>query len=232
MQRKVTTPKPSSAKPTGADELRVPIPPALGRLFKLPTADVLTQLLGLRENEKEWLGGLLSGLGIDVGVAVPDWAKNASRNFFELIGFNLEPQCEADLPGNLGLIVGMASRQPPDMPQEHASIVNSMSEFLLNIAATHATEQEAIRFNNARPEAEQTVELLKQPHRRMKAFLYIAVGWQTVASFESAGELHRWLGKLGAVEEFGDPASTRNICREIGLRIRDGKPGRPRRTKK
>lgn len=226
---KLKTTKPS-AKPTEPSKLQVAVPPTLDKLAQLPISETVNHLLGPPKQGMAARAGFFSGLGIDLGLPLPHWVKEASRRGWKSCGFDFDFQSEEGLPAVLGTMAGLATCSPPDCPPEHASLASDIGGFLVDVAAKHGSKEEAAEFFTARAGAGAILRRLENIPQRAKVFLCIAAGWQTVEKFESAGELHLWLWKQKVILPQTSDAETRKVCRMIGLRLRE-KAGRPEKQK-
>ena len=235
MKKPASNQKPTPAPAMPAAELKVPVPSILKRLARLTPAEAMAQalsdLLGPPKNGMEGRAGLMSGLGLDIGLPVPVWAKEASRRFWSCCGLEFNAVNESGLTSaQLGLLAGLGEQPPQDLPTKLAKDSSDMVVFLKDVANKHGSPKEASEFFAARAHSGKTVEKMAQLPQRAKVFLCIAVAWKDVQGFQSAGELHRWLLDNKAILPQTDSADTRKVCREIGLDLRE-KAGRPPRKK-
>jgi len=178
----------------------------------------------------ESVAGMLSGIPvIDFGVQVPEWVKEASRRSLDLIGINFDEIKNGKMSA-LGKVVGMMETLPiNEAPQE---LKNSTAILAVSARADAAklSAKDAVNFFSGVESMDRTLQKLQQPPQRTKVFVLISAAWREIEKFESAGQLHKWLLKMGVIVPQTDAAETRKICRIIGLKFR-GNAGRPSKQK-
>lgn len=172
--------------------------------------------------------------GIELGAEVPHWARNAAQKFWETIGLKFSPGTEPLSPSVLGKLTGLIEANPTfkDERLNSERLQKFASEFknMAKTEAANATPEVSKQFFDGRASHESIRDKVKGLAQRTKVFLVIAVAWQVVQTFKSAGELHRWLMKEKVVTSETDAAETRTICRLIELKFRE-KSGRPAKAK-
>lgn len=177
----------------------------------------------------EATSGFLSGFGLDLGVPVPEWAKAASRKFWDGVGFDFLTTFQGQA-SQMGKLVGLVEIAPKNI---HSSEAKQAANALVQHEKTEAVNSppdKHFEFAKGRKEAAKIVEKVQGMSQRAKIFAVIACAWREVEKLESAGQLHNWLLKNGVINPLTDPAETRKVCRLIGLKFRD-KAGRSPKQK-
>lgn len=211
------------------------LPPGLEHLQRLKPRAWLARLIKVPEtiDAQEAMAGFLSGIGLDLGVQVPEWARQASRLFMASVGFAMPSPLADAKPGEIGRLFGIweqVAQSPTDaIPDAAASQMAPLME-VMRAEAAKASPAISKQFFDGRAAAPSLEERLTNLPQRAKVYLAVSALWRTVAGLNSAGELHRWLLEKEFILPATDPADTRSVCRSIGLRF-SGRPGRPSRRK-
>lgn len=180
----------------------------------------------MSEVELERRAGFLSGLGVDLGVVVPDWAREASKRFFAGMGIELATEQN---PKEFGKMLGLMERAKAENYSAQFPWLDSLIEWLRAEGAKAEPEQ-AKAFFAGRAAALAIVSRVEQPNVRAKVFASIAARWRDISRLKSTGELHRWLIEKKIILPATDAAETRKVCRVIGLHFRK-KAGKPPKRK-
>jgi hypothetical protein len=233
--KKVTMPMPNPA-PSQAEGF----PPGAEYISKLLTSTPREMTLAFCPNLQtappevinqaiESLAGYFSSVPLfNFGVQVPEWVKAASRNCQEFFRMDLDKGKNGNLL-ELGKAVGMMEvKQLKGMPTDLKNAATDFAAFLRADTAKLPAKG-AKQFFTGIESTEKIIGKNQIPQRK-KVFCLISVAWREVEKFESAGQLHNWLVKIGTIDPITDPAETRKVCRLIGLKFRD-KAGRPPKKK-
>lgn len=209
--------------------------PAQAILAMLPKAK------GIPEAEAA-IAGWFSGIpGMDFGIAIPEWARKASAEFLKATGLPLHKPLNDWTPEEWGKMVGCLEIRPQeharDEPSQFQRAAGSLSKFVKSAANDDAPEV-ARDFHTGRGKAAKVADKVSNLSKRTQIFLFIACGWQTVATFKGQVELWQWLtkehepGKAPMVSEwdYSDPMrEMREVCQRIGLKFKK-RPGKPPRS--
>ncbi|MEK7781410.1 MAG: hypothetical protein AAB370_07910 [Verrucomicrobiota bacterium] len=173
--------------------------------------------------------------GFDFGFQVPEWAKEAARNALGILKIEPLDMNGAFASAAVGQMVGFVESAPPPKDKRLASDkLKRVQEHFCQTAKTEAANANAAvskKFFDARAKGPNVIQRLGSIPQRGKAFFFIAITWQKIATFESGGELHRWLIKNKAIRPGTDAAETRAMCRLIGYPLKKT-PGRPTEIEK
>lgn len=179
------------------------------------------------------LAGLLAGIGVDFGEPLPEWAKQASKRFWNAtdLSFVGKPSPEAT-PEDFGKLIGCCETMLKDgagaiIPPQFSRAFEALCQHAKS-AINDDPPEVARDFHNGRTKARKIADKANDMNVRTQIFLFIACCWQTVEKFSGQVELWNWLVKKDAagksmVDEFAyaDPyRELRTICKLIGLRFR------------
>ncbi len=176
--------------------------------------------------------GMISGLGaeIDIGIAVPEWAKAASRKFWETVGMDFLGRLQNCEPEDMGKILEFIQLTPvTDSPTKVQKGIDNLAKFIKDEAKDLPAEKN-LEFAKGRVRAKKMLNSVTAMSQRTQCYLMISLMWEKFQNFESAGKLHIWFLENKILPQITDPAETRYICRSIGLRLRE-KAGRPNKNK-
>lgn len=174
----------------------------------------------------EAAAGLLSGFGLDLGVPVPEWAKAASRKFWEGNGFDFLTafQGQASQMGKLVRLVEIAPKNG------HSSKAKQAAQALVQREKTEAVNsppEKHFEFAKGRKEAAKILEKVQGMSQRTKIFEIIAACWREVEKFNSTEELYNWLMSLKnpdgeyIIARSTDSREIRKICERIGRKFQN-----------
>ena len=185
------------------------------------------------------LAGFLIGLGLNLEVPVPEWAKAASEQFWKyFVGTNFDPLNSPQHAGILfGLAEGMATSPPLQEPNSYVIWLKNALAFFIDAGSKEAQKfppQEAAKFFIGRAKSAAVVERMKNPDylkmiKRAPIYLSVAVCWKRFESFTSQAEAERWLRAEKVISENVDEREVRATFTVIGLKYRG--PGRPKNVK-
>jgi hypothetical protein len=183
----------------------------------------------LKTGDEKALGvyaALFSGVGIDVGIKIPLWAKAASQMFWQAISLDFLARLPDGQPSDVGKFCELVQLAPQkDNPSRLDQTVQTLVQLIKSEAANLPADKN-LEFAKGRMNAGKVIERMKGLPQRSKIYAVIAVAWCEVEKFESAAQLHNWLLKQGVIVSSTDAAETRKVCRIIGLQLR-AKAGRP-----
>ena len=227
-------PTPAQAPEAGQNDV---IPPGLEYFTQLKNKTHTQQLAtvlpkfadALARGDIEYIEGTASvfyGLGIDLGVTMPEWVKAASRKFWEGMGFEFVSIFKGDA-SQIGKLVGLIDHVPRnENPSESDQAFQTLAQ-LAKIEAANLPANEHLEFAKGRVEAPKIIEKWSQPNQRTIIYGIIAAGRREVEKFESTEDLYLWLmtlRNLDAAAEYTLARKTksreiRKICNRIGLKF-------------
>jgi hypothetical protein len=183
----------------------------------------------------EALAGAMFGF-TDLGVAIPNWAKKASIQFWKnYVGDKpLEPLKSAE---DFGVFVkllelytqGHFDETKPDKPPSKlekflSGIAGKVYSLLMKKIVSDFSDSEKSQFYAGCVRAGKIVEKMQNPNyldmiKRAKVYLIIAAAWRQIERFKTHAERERWLQSL--IEE-KEPTFTNGAKREIWLQTDEG----------
>jgi hypothetical protein len=151
----------------------------------------------------EAAAGFLSGFGLDLGVPIPEWAKAASRGFWEGNGFDFLTEFQGQ-ESQIGKMVGLfdlaANPSKPDQAVQVLSKQAKQGVFAIakleKMEAVNSSPEKHFEFAKGRKEASEIVEKNQGMSQRTKIYGIIAQCWREVEKFESTEDLYLWLMTL------------------------------------
>ena len=148
------------------------------------------------EQTKEAFAGVFWGMGIDMGVPLPDWAKAASKIAWQSMGMDFLSHLATD-PAAAGKLVELANLSPQKnnpTPIERA-VVNLIGYIKTESGNLSADDQE--KYVKGRKAVPKIIERLeeKASNERVLALLCIASLWREVEKLGSRNKTYQWLKK-------------------------------------
>jgi hypothetical protein len=174
----------------------------------------------------EGTAGIFSGFRLDLGVPIPEWAKAASRKFWDGMGFEFLTTFEGQA-SQIGKLVGLGDIIPKnDDPSKIERTLEAFSHQAKK-EAVNASPEEHFEFAKGRKEAPKIIEKIQGVSQRTKIYAIIAGGWREVEKFESTEDLYLWLMTLKNTDAAAEYTIARNtksreirkICNRIGLKF-------------
>ncbi len=206
---------------------------------KTPREIAVALIPALADKPKlEAMAGLLFGGGIDLGVALPDWVKVASKRSWNALGLECfavaMTENSAPDPAVIGKMAGLLEliQRPGNAPDSIKALWPYLQAYSRLIKQKSAEDpfERASKFFDAGADAKKTLARMEGLSQRARVFFAIALAWREIDKFKSAGELHRWFMREKIIVPGTDAAEIRRACRVIGLSF-PGKPGRQRQLK-
>lgn len=186
------------------------------------------------EKTKEACAGLFWGMGVDMGVPLPDWAKAASEKAWQAMGLDFLRHLATD-PAAAGKLVELANLTPQ---KDNATPLEQAANNLvghIKIESGNLTADEQEKYVKGRKAAPKIIEKLeeKATNERVQAFLCIASQWREVEKLGSRNKTFYWL--MGQRTPQGhlifsprtDWAEVKDWLAEINLP--KGRAGRPKK---
>ena len=237
---KEETPETGLATPTeskAADEIPVEFKQIEG---KTPEEILQTMLPHLRI---ETIAALMSGIGFELPVPIPEWAKNASRQLMKYYFPNrLNP---FDSIKDAGVLAGLAERiqnetanRPKTGPTpEYAKLLNAIGKHGLDYLEKDArakSPDETAQFYAGRANAMRVFEKMSNPQyltmqKRAPIYFCICILWQQFEKFKSGAEAERWMRANKVIGETVHSREVAAVFKLVGLHYRG--PGRPQKEK-
>lgn len=201
---------------------------------KTPAQGVLGYFPNITDKGVKCFAGGLSGLGVDFGIEIPDWTKNASRKAFQAAGLDFIPNINGGFDVDLGKLSGLMEKIVKAGFSEQLSPYKALYE-LMNAEAAKLSPAQAKAFFDGRAESEVIESKCLNLQQRAKICLMISFLWFEVVNLKSTTELFEWLisqntPDLVVLIPDTDSREIRDICSSIGLHF--GNPGgRPPKDK-
>lgn len=188
------------------------------------------------------IAGWFSGIpGIDFEIPIPEWAQKASAEYWKATGLPIAKSLTEWTPEDLGKLIGLQEITPKeqalkDSPQDVKNAVAALSKLVKDTINDDPPEV-ARKFHTGREKAAKVADKVCNLSKRTQIFLFIACGWQEVATFKGQQELWQWLTKkdeagnqMVSEWDYSDPMrELREVCQRIGLRFKS-RPGKPPRS--
>jgi hypothetical protein len=182
----------------------------------------------------EAIAPVFCGLGFDLGIPVPEWAKKASKQFWKYFFGN---KFDANLTSDFGVLAGMVDHLPvgkePSPENPFMNLLPAMMEQFEKQIRT-LSPKETADYYVGRAKADGVIEKVKNPDylkmvKRAPIYLVIAAGWKMFESFESQAEAERWLRSQKIIGDNVDSREIRAVFSNVGLRYRgQGRPKKPK----
>jgi hypothetical protein len=223
-----------------APEIQDQIEPAekIPAIFKPFVGKTPAQFLEkyIAREKLEAMAGFMAGF-TDLGVAIPDWSKKASIQFWKnYVGDKpLEPFKSAEDFGIFAKLLelytkGQFSESKPINPPSKldkflSGIAGRVYSLLMKKVVSDFSDAEKSQFYAGCVRAGKIVEKMQNPNyldmiKRAKVYLIIAAAWRQVEKFKTHAERERWLRSL--IEE-KEPTFINEAKREIWLQTNEGK---------
>ena len=153
----------------------------------------------------EAMGGLVSGIFPNFGVTVPEWARQASYQFWKHYGFSkgFNPFVS---PKDFGVLIGLMEhciRKPSPKPKSHVErlfdkATPKMLSFFANKLISDLSDLEKSQFYAGKHGAAEIFAKLENPsHLDMvtlaPVYLVISVAWKEIESCDTHAERIQWL---------------------------------------
>jgi hypothetical protein len=179
-----------------------------------------------RPEARDVLAGLVSGMGVKLGVEVPPWAAKASERFFESCKLGFIGKTDEVTPKQVGTMVGLWDGPVPDKGM-FPEILTAL-DIACKLARTSINDDPPVvarDFHAGRMEAEKIGGIMEELPQRTKIYMLLAINWRKVAGFKSTTQLWEWLLSLennGAkvIAPSTDSREIRTVCQMIGLRYK------------
>lgn len=215
------------------------IPEAL-KPFEGKTARELFLGHGAKPEQLAGTAGMLYGFMGDMGVPIPDFAKEASKQFWKNFlrkGFDAEENVrDAGVVSRLlELVAGGEITEPQSkLEQKVIPAAQPMADILERGARKLSPEQTA-EFYAGRADGEKFWTKIQDPNylkmiKRAPLYIVLAVAWMEFEKFKSQAEAERWLRKQNIIGENFDSGEVRAVFRVVGLSY-GKRPGRPKKIK-
>jgi len=192
----------------------------------------------------EAIMGHLSGLGLDFGVPIPQWAKAASNQFWQYYFRKKKPLDVTNSIEDKGamasfmedVIKEVSAKEPVPHPVD-AMIRNIGSEMIsaMEKDAREKNRQDTANFYIGRIRGGEAYENIKNPEylkmlKRAPIYLSLCMCWQEFQKFESKAEAERWLRKHKIISQDVNSREVMAVFSIVHFNPR-GRPGRPKNPK-
>ncbi len=207
--------------------------------LKMFVTNTPAELLGkyFTQEQAEKMAGMMSGMGYEVGIDVPEFARNASKEFWKYFyrsGFN--PVASQRDFGTLTKSLDAAGQVPSRRKKTDFEI--SMLRVLPVLFPLWEKElaalpdEEKAEYYAGRVEGKKVINKFNADYIRMvkraRIYLFISMLWRLFEEFKSMAEAGRFLRECKIINDKVSSDEVRAVFRQIGLRYRG--PGRPKRT--
>jgi hypothetical protein len=210
----ITNEKIATAAPLTSNAHLVKAAEKIPAIFKPFVGKTPAQFLEkyIAREKLEALAGAMFGF-TDIGVAIPEWAKKSSIQFWKNYVGNkpLDPFKSAE---DFGVFVKMLELYMQGDFVEPVKTPSKLEKFLSGIAGrvysivmkkivSDFSDEENLQFYTGCVRAKQIIEKMKNPNyldmiRRAKAYLIIATAWRQIEGFKTNAEREKWLDKADA----------------------------------
>jgi len=175
------------------------------------------------------LAALFSGSGIDFGVIVPEWAKQAAKHYLASRQWTQFQKPLTNLtPNEAGKFVGLwelspkAKNEPPEITMMIEAYCKAMKE-----ATTDADPDDCIAFHTGRKDAQKIIEKAGDASERSTAFGSITNNWPKIEKLGSRIKTYKWLKDNSVISAYTEWDEVKKWLAEINLP--KGKAGAPRK---
>jgi len=186
----------------------------------------------------EPFAAVCSGFGLDLGIAIPEWARRASGQFWKyFVGTDFDPMYDPEDLGILvGLIDGVTKAQLLDQDNKFKPWIENLLPVFLdttNNEVKNSPAGEAAKYYSGRAKSYKIVDRVTNPDylkmiKRAPIYLAVAAFWQRFQSFATQAEAERWLRSEAIIGNTIDSREVRAAFAVVGLKYRG--PGRPKKT--
>jgi hypothetical protein len=221
-------------KTNSADE----IPKGLERLAGKTPAQLFAEN-GIPLEKAERFAGVFSVFGLDFGLPIPEFAKQASKQFWKnYVGNDFNPKESVEDFGVLSRLIEFFSKElaPLTPKTEIQKTAMTISQPILNLSGEATRDlppEDAVKFHKGRVRGDIVIEKLNNHDylkmvKRAPIYLMISSEWRKFEQFNNLGEAERWLRSGKIIGENVDSSEVRAIFRIVRLRYRGR--GRPRKS--
>lgn len=215
-------------------ETRIETPAGLELFSETTPAEMLK---GVFPEGFDAVAGFASGLGIDYGIEIPEWAKQASRQFFKyFFGADFQP---LETFYDMGMIAGLIElRIKHPIPPRFSKVSGFIKMFpillpLLETKVRGASPQETADFYTGRARAGMVFEKWQDPEylKMVKVapiYAAVAAGWKCFQQIDSYADAEDFLRFQKTIGSEVDSRECRAVFKRIGFPA--GKPGRPKKN--
>ncbi len=188
------------------------------------------------EPKKGAYAGVFWGLGLDMGVPLPDFAKLASERAWQAMKLDFLPSLTTD-PGAAGKLVELANLAPQiGNPKPMDQAMNNLIGYIKTESGNLSVEEQE-KYVMGRKAAQKIIKSLdeKATNERVLALFCIARNWREVEQLGSRNKTFKWLkeqktphGRLLLSPRTGWD-EVKDWLAEINLP--KGKPGAPKKIR-
>jgi hypothetical protein len=193
--------------------------------------------------EPEFVPSLMCGLGVDMKMAIPDWAKKASRQFWKYyFGRELDLAKSVEDRGAFTRCMEAITRdiegQQPTEPQHpFVAFIRTFGNPLVNALEKEARNKPPkapAKFYVGRVRGEEAFEKIRNPEylkmvKRAPIYFSLCTHWQKFKTFTSHAEAERWLRAEKIIDSKVNSREVSAVFTGVGLPSRG--PGRPKNPK-
>ena len=177
----------------------------------------------------ETMAGFLWGIGLDLGVMLPEWVKAASEKFWKGLGLDFLGELKTPTPNAIGKIMEfMSLGTNNEIPSPLNEDFQKIGEYI-KTESGHLPIDELKQFVDGRISAPKIIEKAKNPSERHLAFLNIACDWRAVEKLGSRTKTYQWLKEKKVISPLTEWGEVKNWLTEINLP--KGKAGAPKKNR-
>jgi hypothetical protein len=190
----------------------------------------------------EAMAGAMFGL-VDLGIEIPEWAKNSSRQFWKNYVGNrqLNPKESAEDLGVIVIMVGeftqgnLACSQPVAPPSKlekfFSRIAKKFYSLLMQEVVSKLSHEEKAQFYTGCATGEQMVAQIKNPDHLVMVklaplYLVVSLAWRKIQWFETHAAREKWLRDEKVIK---DNVTSREVYQVFSIiELPGAKPGHPK----
>lgn len=185
----------------------------------------------------ERMAGFISGFGLEIGVELPEWVRNASKQFWKnYFPESFRPTESVKDFGVLSKFLeeyakhGTKNKQTHPIEKLMVRVAKSLWSFLMQRVISTFNDQENSDYYAGRVFADEIIKRLDDPNylqmvKLAKLYMVVSVAWRKIESFATHAERERW---LRSEEVIGESVTSREVYQafdRIGLpAARRGRP--------
>ena len=154
-----------------------------------------TQKTEKAKEAAEMFAGFFWGMGIDLGVPLPEWAKAASEKAVQALGFGFIRDLQSGQPAAFGKLVEIANLSPKNDNQTPLENTCWNLIQLIKTESGNLPGEEFGQYADGRKAAPKIIEKIKNPKgkERVLALGTIASSWREVEKLGSRTKTYKWL---------------------------------------
>lgn len=187
----------------------------------------------------EKLAAMMVGIGFDIGIPLPEFARAASKQFWKYyFGNNFNPNNSIKDFGQMTKLFDLANELPKSGEKKPFDelLLKALPVFVQMITKgiEGLPDEEKANYFAGRAKGKRVIEKLDSDYlkmvKRAPIYLLIAAAWRIFEAFKSQAEAERWMRANKIIGRNFESSEIRAVFRQIGLRYRG--QGRPKKSEK